>query len=880
MTLPSGSRIGAYEITAPLGAGGMGEVYRARDSKLGRDVAIKILPEPFASDRDRIARFEREARTLASLNHPHIAQIYGLEQHHNSVALVMELVGGDDLSARLMRGAIPIDEALRIAQQIADALEAAHEQGIIHRDLKPSNIKVTPGGSVKVLDFGIAKVLHRDSSASDQPTVTATHRGVVIGTAPYMSPEQARGSEVSRQWDIWAFGTVLFEMLSGKRAFPGATTPDAIAAVLHSKPDWDALPPSTPTAILRLLRRCLEREPKARLRDIGDVRIEIEEVQRSLRDDGNDGAHASGTHLAAPSAAWHRGALLAMAIVALTAVAIAIYLIQTGRESIGREVRLQLAPPAGTRFVSVPAVSPDGLQIVFAAAPVAGGPARLWLRPLAAAAPTEMPGTAGASYPFWSHDNRAVAFFADGQLKRVAAAGGNPVVICEAPSGRGGLWLDDETIVFAPSSVSALLRVSASGGTAAPFTTLSADENNHRFPQRLPGKHLLYYSVNRDATRSGSRLIAIDEPAKQVSLIPMQGVAEYIKGMLVFVRAPSGTYPLLAQRFSLPAGEVMGEPVEIGRTRISETLGRHVTATSPSGVIASLGPVDEVGQLTWIDRDGRVLGTVGQPAVQLGVELSPDRLQVATFRDRAIWTMNLERAVPTPVTRGTTHRHPLWSADGRDMLTLYQGRGVGTFDLVRTSVVTGATDTVRQALNLARPAGWTSDGRLLFIEGENGARGVSVFTMPTAGSEPERVLGGGALHFEARLSPDGRWIAYATDRSGRFEVEVTSFPHATQRYSVSIDGGGYPRWRADGKELFFLSADNRLMSVSFAGGAPPAIGKPSALFEVRLVAHPDRGSFAEYEYDVTADGSRFLVNRLISPADGSLSIIVNWTPPQ
>ena len=466
----------------------MGEVYRAHDTTLGREVALKVLPERFASDPERLARFDREARLLASVNHPNIATIHGVAHAESGPALVLELIDGQTLQDRLDDGPLSLSEALRISGQVADALEAAHERGIVHRDLKPANIKIRPDGTVKVLDFGIAKLL--DSSEhpiAGAATVTETGLGVAIGTPTYMSPEQTRGAEVTRRSDVWAFGAVLFEMLSGRVAFAGPTPSDVVAGILQRTPDWSALPPTTPAAITRLLKRCLERESRARLHDIGDARLEIEDAERTLR----DGEQASMQAARDDTARWSGRRVGWVAIVSLATLGLAIYLWSSRSEDARPEVRLQLAPPTGTRFVSVPAVSPDGRQIVFATVPDAGGDVRLWLRPLSASAATELSGTLGASYPFWSADSRSVAFFADGRLKRVAATGGNPVIICDAEVGRGGLWLEDDTIVFAPTGLSPLMRVHAAGGEPATWTTLQDDETGHRFPQRLPNRQLL-----------------------------------------------------------------------------------------------------------------------------------------------------------------------------------------------------------------------------------------------------------------------------------------------------------------------------------------------------------------------------------------------------
>ena len=851
----------------------MGEVYRAYDTTLRREVALKVVSERFAGDPERLARMDREAQVLATLNHPNIATIHGLISSSHGPVLVLELIEGQTLRDRLLGAALPLSDALHYARQIADAIEAAHEQGVVHRDLKPANIKVRADGTVKVLDFGIAKILDEGARTEGAPlaTVTSTGTGVLIGTASYMSPEQARGAAVTRRSDVWAFGATLFEMLTGKPAFDGPTASDVIAAILKGTPDWNSLPDMTPPAIVRLLHRCLEPDPRGRLHDIGDARLEIEDTERALRNE----AQTRGASEGSQQPRSRRLIFQALVAVAVIATAIAGYVLATRETLSPREVRLQLPPPPGTHFVSAPAVSPDGRQIAFVAASDRTGAATMWIRPLSADESTELPGTQGASYPFWSWDGRSIAFFADGTLKRLSVSGGNPVSVCEASAGRGGLWFDDETIVFAPSQFSALMRVSATGGQPTVFTTLADDESGHRFPQRLPGRLFMYFAANRTPERSGMRIVSVDAPTRALNFVPTVGAAEYVKGFLLFHRT-SGSNRVLAQRLTLPDGELTGEPIEIGRARISETFGRYFISTASTGAIATLGPAGGTSQLTWISRDGRVIASVGEPASQLGAEMSPNGAQVATLRSGAIWVSHLQRAVPSRAT-GNSNRHPIWSPDGERLLTMFQGRGIGTFDLIQTTMTSGAAETLLQeTTSTMKPIGWSRDGATIFwIHGASG----SIWSMPVSEPrKPVRHLADGVI--EARLSPDGRWIAYATDRSGRFEVVVRSFPASGPSYPVSTEGGGYPRWRADGREVYFLSANSRLMAASFTAGSPPTIGEPRSLFEVRLNSHPDRVNFASYEYDVTADGSRFLVNRVVSEPESSMSLIVDWAPPR
>jgi Tol biopolymer transport system component len=861
--------VGPYQVVASLGAGGMGEVYRAHDSTLGRDVAIKVVAAAVAGDPERLAGLEREARILASLNHPNIATIHGLESTKAGPALVLELVEGQTLQDRLLLGPPALSETLNWARQIADALDASHERGIVHRDLKPANIKIRPDGSVKVLDFGIAKLLDRDrSDGAAATTITETAEGVLIGTPYYMSPEQARGEESTRRSDVWAFGAVLFEMLTGKRAFAGATTPDVLAAILRGSPDWDALPSGTPPVVVRLVRRCLERDPRARLRDIGDARLDLEDEERSLRAGPRPTAD-NPTGRASRRRPWALGVLAA---IALAAAGTAVYFGLTRGGKPGPEIRLQLAPPAGTHFVNIPAaVSPDGRHIVLVAAPDGGGPATLWLRPLSAPQATELPETAGALYPFWSADSRFVGFFADGELRRVAVAGGNPIGICKAPAGRGGLWLDDDTIVFAPAADAALSRVSAAGGSPAAFTSLAQSERSHRFPQRLPGRQLLYFVSSQTFDGSGTRLVSIDEPQRQIAFLPVVA-GGYLNGFLLF--SPRADV-VLAQRMTLPDGRLTGEPMEVTHTRLSETLGRTMTSTASTGVIATLGTSDSLGQLVWTSRTGVALETVGQAASQRGVELSPDGQHVATFRSNGLWTMSLSRPVATKVTERGVSRHPVWSPDGARLVSMYQGRAPGRFDVVTIAVASGAVTTEHQDTTAVRPMSWLGDGRMVWIRNYQGDS--SIWVKP-ATSQPSVFLKDETYLGEARVSPDGRWILYSTSRSGRFEIEVRSFPESGPAYPVSVDGGGYPRWRADGRELYFLSADGHVMAAAFAPGAPPKIGALVRLFPASFPLHSDHGFFSAYEYDVSKDGSRFLVNRTVSPPEAHMTIIVNWNP--
>ncbi len=871
----------------------MGEVYQATDTNLKRHVAIKVLPASVAGDADRLARFQREAEVLAALNHPNIAAIYGLEKTSDFTALVMELVEGEDLSQRIAGGAISLDEALPIAKQIAEALEAAHEQGIIHRDLKPANIKVRADGTVKVLDFGLAKALYPAAAstpaAMNSPTITSpvmTQAGMILGTAAYMSPEQARGKTVDRRADIWAFGCVVYEMLTGQRAFAGDEMSDVLAAVLRQALDWSVLPAATPSRVRRLLVRCLERDARMRLRDIGEARVEIDKTIAGVADDA-----AGSQAIQPPTSSGLRGRLAWMVAAAALLVAAAMtlpavrYLRQTPT-SAPPETRLEITTPATSDVMSF-ALSPDGRQIVFVAS--GDGASRLWVRPLDTTAAQPLAGTDGASYPFWSPDSRSIAFFADFKLKRLDLSGGAPQTLAPASSGRGGTWSADGVILFAPTATAPLSRVPAGGGDVVPATTLGAGQTSHRFPQFLPGgRQFLCYARGAEETAgiylgaldtaAVTRVTAADAAAAYAPTGPGPAEASREGGWLLFGRQAT----LVARRFDPARGVLSGEPVTVADPL---PIDANVAAFSVSatGLVTYRAGGAARTQLTWFDRAGKALGTLGAPdATQVDPALSPDGRQVAVWRtaqgNTDIWLIDAART-----TRFTfdpaSDRYPVWSRDGRRLV--FSRFRAGIFDLYQKP----ANGAGAEALLLASPetkvaTSWSSDGRSLLYDALFPRTSGDVWGLPMAGDPtPLPFLNSTFSEGSGAYSPDGHWVAYASDESGRSEIYVRPFPGPGGQWQVSTTGGKDPRWRPDGKELYYIAPDSRLMATLIApSGAALQSGLPTALFQARIAFGGTVAIGYRQQYDVAPDG-RFLINVTVEEGTAApITVITNWNP--
>jgi len=885
LTLATGSRLGPYEILAPVGAGGMGEVYRARDTRLDRTVAVKVLPEHLSQNAEVRQRFDREAKAISSLSHPHICGLYDVGHQDGVDYLVMEFLEGETLADRISRGRLPTEQLLRFAIEIADALDKAHRQGIVHRDLKPGNIMVTKSG-IKLLDFGLAKLrmLEEPDAKSSlsrlatglSPTLPLTERGAILGTFQYMAPEQLEGKEADARSDIFSFGSVLYEMATGQKAFTGKSQASLIASVLeHDPPPISSVQPLIPPALDRVVKTCLAKEPDDRWQTAHDLESELKWISQM-------GSQAG---VAAPVAARRKNrerlAWSAFAVAALAAGIFAAGYLRRAPKPLA-PIRASLPLPE-KMFLGEMALSPDGSRLALTLSKSGGQPA-LWIRSLDAAAGLPVPDGENAFFPFWSADSRFVAFFTgDGKLKRVDASGGSLLTICDAERGVGGAWNRDGTIVFAPAPTSPLYRVSAGGGQATPLTKLDASrhETAHRYPKFLPdGRHFLYMAINLSAAPSDPanavRVGSLDGKEDRM-IVPAASNSAFASGHLLYARDAT----LLARRLDKHF-EAAGEPLPIGQ-RVGLTTWASFTnfTVSDNGLLLYAPLFATASQLLWLDRAGRPLGSVGEPAIFLSPRLSPDgRRVVADVFDPArnaseIWLYNADGSGATKFVFGTgNHSNPVWSADGKRVAFSSDRKAKGVRpDIWLKSVDGGAEQTLLENPHNNIVEDWSRDGRFLSLQviPAQGKRTNQIWVLDIAGEGKTAAFAtGGSSSANSRFSPDGRWLAYDSDESGRAEVYVQAFPGPGGKWQISAAGGTNPRWRGDGKEIFYLSLDNKIMAVPVEAVLTFHAGTPAPLFAV----HPALGTV----YDVSADGKRFLVNSL--PADqGSppLSLLVHWT---
>jgi Tol biopolymer transport system component len=881
MPLATGARIGGYEIVTLLGAGGMGEVYRARDARLGRDVAIKIISPAIAADADGLMRFEREARVLASLNHPNIAAIYDVEDSGGTPALILELVDGETLADRIAAGPIPVAEALTYAQHIAHALDAAHERGVVHRDLKPANIKISETGGVKVLDFGLAKAIAAASApdpAADpaqSPTITikGTRDNVILGTAAYMSPEQARGKAIDKRTDIWAFGCVLYEMLTGRRTFGGETTSDVIAAIIEREPDMSQLPHAVPPHVRRVIARCLEKDPKRRLRDIGDVRIELGDPMptsvevRSRRWLVVIGAAALAAILTfAALTAWRRAAAPPARTVALTL----------------------LAEPGTTLVAGVAsaAPSPDGSRVAFVARDRTTQEEAIWVRALSAPTATRLAGSEGATGEvFWSPDGRDIGFVANGRLKRIAATGG-PVTSLAAITGGnlGATWNRDGVIVFALANRTPLYRVAASGGPATQVTTLDAQrENSHRWPHFLPdGDHFLFTA--RSDKRENNLVYVGSLSSKTITpLLAAQSDAVYAApGYLLFV--DNGA--LMAQRFDPVALKLSGSAaVVVSPVRHSTTSSNGFLSVSADGavIVYGVGASATPSHAMWFDRKGAQLATVGPPRTYAEMRLSPDgKTAVVDIPERdtgtrELWLMDTTTGALTRLTSNpATDWNAAWSRDGSQIAFASDRAGASS---VFRKPVDGSGDDVQVYRGPVGvfPSHWSRDGRTV-LANEDRETGGAILALSVADGTATPILESKQYEvMRAAYSPDDRWIAYESLETGELEVYVSPVGRPG-RIRVSVAGGSGARWRADGRELFYLSPSGDVMAAPVVAGDPLRVLPPVKLFTSCQSTTPPTFFTGSLDLNATADGMRFLVRcSLQDNAFAAFGVMLNWS---
>src|SRR5262245_571692 len=902
MSIKPGMRIGPYDVTAPLGEGGMGVVFRARDARLQRDVALKLLPDHFANDADRLTRFQREAQVLAALNHPNIAQIYGLEQSGASSCIVMELVEGETLAERLKRGPLSIDDTIQIAKQIAEALEAAHERGIVHRDLKPANIKLAPDGKVKVLDFGLAKALNDDDvdrGLSHSPTkVSGSMAGAVIGTAAYRSPEQARGKTIDARTDIWSFGCVTYELLTERQEFEGETATDIIAKILEGRPQWDRLPAETPVPIRLLLEAALNKDPKQRLLHIGGSRVFLNRTSASTE--------LLPATVARRADAWRPGLMAALAVALLGAlVPASLYFFRAPSEA--TEMRFEITAPGFFRTVgaaaSTLAISPNGRLIAYIAK--SEGNRAIWIRPIGILTAHVLAGTENADDLFWSPDSRYVGFRADRTLKKIDISGGPPTVLGPAQTlaGSGGAWNRNGIILFSGGEpgTPGIVRIPSGGGNITRLTTPQpGKEFGHYRPQFLPdGNHFVYHTFELGPPPTvTSYLTSLDskEPARQLTRMEANPgearPAQFVEpGYWMFIR--NGI--LMAQAFDLKRLELSGEPVAVAEGVGSFAASDNGIVTYAQSVNAQQQPIAQ--PLQGFNRKGESLGKVGSPGDLGGLKLSADGRHVAVHVVTAgvtdVWVIDLDRGVPNRLTFDPSlDGWPIWEPDGnRIVFATSRGGGVLPNKLFRKSSSGVGTEEMlyagpaEEAL-IARDI--SSDGRyVIFDNAKLNDLKLDILAMPLTGDKkPFTYLHSSFNNTQPQLSPDGRWLAYSTNESGSYQIVVRTFPDPNGgRWQVTANGGMEPRWRRDGRELYYVALDGKLMAVPIRPHSTFQADQATTLFQTPLT-FPTSIPFP-IRYDVTADGKRFLMTvpantsessapaALMNPAP--IVAIVNWT---
>ena len=883
MALTSGTQLGPYEVVSALGAGGMGEVYRARDTRLGRDVALKVLTESFAHEPERLRRFEQEARAVAALNHPNILALYDIGSHDGRPYLVSELLEGQSLREILNAGPVSSRKASDYAVQIASGLAAAHEKGIVHRDLKPENLFITKDGRVKILDFGLAKLAPpTDATGSDGLTVTSspTQAGVVMGTAGYMSPEQVLGEAIDNRTDIFAFGAVLYEMLSGRRAFHRATAPETMTAILkEDPPDWTADSRIVSPALDRIVRRCLEKQPEQRFQSARDLAFALGTLSGT---DATAAVPATAALRTPPRWIW-----------ILAGVALVVLGVFTGtflhRTQAARRMQFALPVPGE---VSQIALSSDGRMLAFVSPDDNTGVPELFVQHVGDPAATELADTEGASYPFWSADSAYIGFFAKSKLMKIPASGGSPQTIAGAPEGRGGSWGAKNIIIYTPEAEGGMWRVNADGTGAAPLnpSLFGKREQSHRWPVFLPdGDHFLFWAgnfVNEPDDRIGG-IYESSLDAKEKKLIVLThsnvGVAQkHIFYLDVKLR-------LVSSRFDVSKGAVLGEPqVVADSVEYSPSIIMAAFSVGANGsLVYSTGTGTSLSQLTWLDRSGKELGHVGEPGTVSNPILSPDNQRVTVdiadlkANNVDIWLEAAEGNSSTRFTFGSSEDvNGVWSRDGKTIAY----RSVGEVAQLRAKAASGLEqEKTVLSIDISQDIlanSWTLDDQQIlctaWLSKSSSGRATGLFLVPARGGQLKPFIESRGSDRTGQISPDGKWVAYASTESGDWEIYVTTFPGGVGKWQVSRGGGTEPRWRGDGKELYYIGQSGMLIAstVSTEGGF--SSGTPLRLFPLR--GRPHVSSTDQYTYDVTKDGRRFLVNRFVKADHPTpLTIVLNAT---
>jgi Tol biopolymer transport system component/predicted Ser/Thr protein kinase len=879
--LSAGARLGPYEILAPLGAGGMGEVYRARDTRLERIVAIKVLPEHLSSSPEVRQRFEREARTISALSHPHICALYDVGNEQGVEYLVMEYLEGESLAQRLARGALPLEQTLRYGMEIADALDRAHRQGIVHRDLKPGNVMLTSSG-VKLLDFGLAKALNPEGPVEDLTTAPTeakdvTAEGTILGTLSYMAPEQLEGKKADTRTDIFALSTTLYEMAAGRKAFSGSSQASVISSIMASQPPAiSTVAPTTPAALDRVVRIGLAKDANDRWQSAHDIGIELRWIA-----EGRSEERAS--DILGPRRARREWiAWIVAAAAAVAALALAMLRLAGERPVERRLQELQVLPPPGTTFAleEAPRISPDGRRLAFVAVDSAGK-SLLYVRPLDSSNAQPLADTDGASMPFWSPDSRSLGFFASGKLRTVSIAGGRPQILCDAPVGRGGSWSRDGSIVFIPSPPDPPQIVAASGGPARqlfPMGPLLKDPRQS-FPDFLPDSgHYVYLSIlGKSRENRAAFVTSLDGKTRKQLAATIWSPVFAPPDTLLFRREDA----LMAQRFDTKSLEPVGAPSEVASdVGFNPITWQSLVSASENGILAYQSAKGAKTQFTWLDREGKVTGAVGPEGIHNSISLSPDGKKVAYDEadprngDVSVWLVG-EQEAPLRFTFGSVGFFPVWSPDGNRVV--YSSlRGPPQ---IYQKVTSGAGDEepLLESMQAKIPSGFSPDGRFLVYSVLDSKTRFDIWVLPLFGDrKPFPFLQTEAGEMGGQISPNGRWMAYSSNESGSYEVYVRPFPPAPGKWQVSRDGGSQPRWRSDGKELFYLSTDRKLMAVDIKTDQPAfEAGIPSALFGTHV--SNVEGSNPWSQYAATADGRHFLVNRLVAGAAPSpITVLVNW----